>query len=376
MKNFLIIFLLLLIFAFGSAQPIFAVTVEELQAQIEALKARIAELLPPEEIQFNRDLYFGMRNDADVKRLQEFLIAKNFLDSGSNTGNFFSLTKSALSRYQVSVGLPGTGYFGPLTRAKINQIIIIERTIIDITQKISVTESQPATPILTSPGTPPPPPTGVSRATPPYDLAGLAKGVQDAINLIRSSNGLVNLAWDDQLAEVALNHSLDQAQDNGEITNPDLICHYPLIRHEGIRGGYSLGDRLRIGGVSYRSAGENIVMFSLAKDLVFQYEVGNPPPECPEVPKFTPGSGTQEERLALYNNVLSLSREAVQGLEPVDWIRKNWRTNEEVIDKAVTLWMNSDGHRANILRSSYNFGGIGIAQVNDYLIITHNFVGR
>lgn len=373
-KIFLSIFLFLLIFASGSAQPVFSATVEELQAQIEALKAQIAKLLPPEDVQFNRDLYFGMRNDADVKRLQEFLIAKNFLTVGSNTGNFFSITKSALSRYQISVGLAGIGYFGPLTRAKVNQIIVIERTIVDITQKISVTESQSATPILTPSGTPPP--TDSSRTGPTYDIPAIARGVQDSINVIRASNGLVNLAWDDQLAQAALNHSLDQAADNIEITSPDLICHYPLIRHEGIRGGYSLGDRLRLGGVSYRSAGENIVMFSLAKDLVFQYQVGNPPPECPEVPKFTPGSGTQEERLALYNNVLSLSREAVQGLEPVDWIRKNWRTNEEVIDKAATLWMNSDGHRANILRSSFNFGGIGISKVNDYLIITHNFAGR
>ncbi len=348
----------------------------ELQRQIEALKARIAALTPSSEFQFTRDLYFGMKNDADVKRLQEFLISKKYLALGSNTGNFFTLTRDALKRYQVSIGLPGSGFFGPLTRAKVNQLLILERSIIELSQKISVAESQSATPIPAT-NISPAPPTGLQlRGKPSYDINGIAHGVQDLINGIRVQNGLGTLTWDDTLAKVAYDHSADQAVDNILITNPDIICHYPMIRHEGIRGGYSLSDRLNAGGVSYRSAGENIVMFSSAKDFVFQYASNNPPPECPEVPKFTPGEGTQEERLALFQSILNLALDAVRGLTPVEWVSTNWRTQDEVVQKAVELWMNSDGHRANILRSSFNYGGVGIAPVNDYFIITHNFAGR
>lgn len=56
---------------------------------------------------------------AEVVELQEFLIDKGFLNYNA-TGNFFSLTNSAVVKYQGSVGLPTTGFVGPMTREKIN----------------------------------------------------------------------------------------------------------------------------------------------------------------------------------------------------------------------------------------------------------------
>ena len=56
---------------------------------------------------------------TQVKELQEFLISKGFL-TGDATGNFFTLTRKAVIAYQGSVGLPTTGYVGPMTREKIN----------------------------------------------------------------------------------------------------------------------------------------------------------------------------------------------------------------------------------------------------------------
>ena len=56
---------------------------------------------------------------AEVVELQEFLIGKGFLNS-SATGNFFSLTLKAVKDYQLSVGLPNTGFVGPMTRGEIN----------------------------------------------------------------------------------------------------------------------------------------------------------------------------------------------------------------------------------------------------------------
>jgi len=54
----------------------------------------------------------------DVKTLQQFLILKNFLGIGNDTGYFGPLTYQALVQYQKAMGIvPPSGYFGPLTRS-------------------------------------------------------------------------------------------------------------------------------------------------------------------------------------------------------------------------------------------------------------------
>ena len=45
--------------------------------------------------------------------------------------------------------------------------------------------------------------------------------------------------------------------------------------------------------------------------------------------------------------------------------------------KAVEAWMNSEGHRANILNSSYNYTGIGVVNSNKYgKIYVQMFIGK
>lgn len=68
---------------------------------------------------FSGNLYFGMRNN-DVTRLQTFLISHNLLGANLNTGFFGLSTFNALRAYQNAVGVPATGFFGPLTRAALN----------------------------------------------------------------------------------------------------------------------------------------------------------------------------------------------------------------------------------------------------------------
>lgn len=57
---------------------------------------------------------------SGVTALQTFLETEGYLTmpSGVAKGYFGSITKMALIKYQASVGLPATGFFGPLTRAK------------------------------------------------------------------------------------------------------------------------------------------------------------------------------------------------------------------------------------------------------------------
>lgn len=66
---------------------------------------------------FTRNLQFGM-DGADVTKLQGILIKKGYLKALAN-GHFGPATKAALTAWQKAAGLPSTGYFGPLSRAKI-----------------------------------------------------------------------------------------------------------------------------------------------------------------------------------------------------------------------------------------------------------------
>jgi len=69
-----------------------------------------------------QDLKSGQQT-PEVELLQQFLNANGFIISqtgpgspGHETTYFGKATKSALAKYQKSVGLPATGYFGPMTR--------------------------------------------------------------------------------------------------------------------------------------------------------------------------------------------------------------------------------------------------------------------
>ncbi|HWC57952.1 MAG TPA: peptidoglycan DD-metalloendopeptidase family protein [Candidatus Paceibacterota bacterium] len=72
----------------------------------------------------SQDLSAGMRND-DVKILQQYLINKHVgiygqtLTQYGPTGYFGVLTRAALIEFQRSVGISGSGFCGPITRAYI-----------------------------------------------------------------------------------------------------------------------------------------------------------------------------------------------------------------------------------------------------------------
>ena len=69
---------------------------------------------------FDHDLYFGMRANADVVHLQQFL-AEAGLYQGPTNGNFFSLTRTAVIQFQKKNAIaPAAGYVGPKTRDVIN----------------------------------------------------------------------------------------------------------------------------------------------------------------------------------------------------------------------------------------------------------------
>lgn len=66
----------------------------------------------------NPNLYYGLMHDSRVTELQQFLIGKGFLTSKA-TGNFLSMTFSAVKNYQASKNIKQSGIVGFLTRQAI-----------------------------------------------------------------------------------------------------------------------------------------------------------------------------------------------------------------------------------------------------------------
>ncbi len=109
-----------------------SVKIEELLAIIAQLQAevdRLRALLPKPT--FNNNLFFGSRGE-EVSKLQQFLKDQGVYPEGLVTGNFLTLTKTAVIRFQEKyaaevlrpIGLSkGTGFVGDLTRKKINELL-------------------------------------------------------------------------------------------------------------------------------------------------------------------------------------------------------------------------------------------------------------
>lgn len=73
---------------------------------------------------FTRNLSFGMRNDPDVERLQEFLRGQGYFSYPVSTGNYGPVTILAVKKFQQANGLPMIGgYFGPESRRAANAIL-------------------------------------------------------------------------------------------------------------------------------------------------------------------------------------------------------------------------------------------------------------
>ncbi len=81
-----------------------------------------AQTTTPQVAQFSTNLMMGSRG-PDVEELQAYLVAYDILvlPEGVAMGYFGALTRGAIMEYQNSVGLPMTGFVGPLTRAKLNE---------------------------------------------------------------------------------------------------------------------------------------------------------------------------------------------------------------------------------------------------------------
>jgi len=123
----------------GPVSQLSAVTHEENLAQTNVLKSRAQSLQPakpqpskqflsPNSLDadnfsytWKTDLRLGMRNNNDVRALQQALTIKGFY-KGKIDGNFYKSTRQAVIKFQKKYGLKKNGVVGKATRKKLNDL--------------------------------------------------------------------------------------------------------------------------------------------------------------------------------------------------------------------------------------------------------------
>jgi peptidoglycan hydrolase-like protein with peptidoglycan-binding domain len=122
----------------ATVDPKQAALIANLLKQIETLKQQLTYLLalkiggsiPTQPTtsttcaKFTTDLKYGMISNNNVRCLQKFLASQpGIYPLGLITGNYLTYTELAVSDFQDETGITPTGYFGPLTRAKVNSML-------------------------------------------------------------------------------------------------------------------------------------------------------------------------------------------------------------------------------------------------------------
>jgi len=356
---------LFIVLLFG-AVPAYAADREAILARIEELRLIIIELAGElqnkifnenRNFRFERNLAIGSRG-PDVEHLQTFLARHTqFYPEGLITGFYGALTHRAVERLKNEYQIVEDS-FGQKTRDKLHKLFQERSTFaVFLPEFIALPHISQESPDALASGEMQP--------------AELALRIHDAVNAVRRERGIPMLEWSSELAHVALSHSHDQARDNVQLTDPKLLCQFPVIRHEGFLSGFTVRDRAMNAGIRFRAVGENIAMIPGIQSRSYAFSFGDEVPVCPEraIPDIVSVGDEQMYRLALERLLQS-----ARAVRPVTFVREVRNRPEDVINLAIDGWMNSQGHRENMLYGGYTRSGVGVVKINEYYIITQNFL--
>ena len=155
------------------------------------------------------------------------------------------------------------------------------------------------------------------------DSEELEKLTHSLINQERVKRGLAALKWDEEIAAIARNHSVDMGVEN-------YFSHVNPSGQDATDRGASAG-------------------YDCIKDYGSYY---------------TFGLGENIHQGWLFSSVTHINGAAIY----------NWLSQEDISARAVNGWMQSQGHRENILKDSYDRAGIGIAITSEgKVFMTQNF---
>jgi uncharacterized protein YkwD len=156
------------------------------------------------------------------------------------------------------------------------------------------------------------------------DITKLEKRIHALINENRINNGVSSLSFDDNLALIARGHSVDMSINN-------------YFEHDNKKGE---DPTMRGQDVGY----------TCRKDYGSYYT-----------------NGIAEN---IFQNNLYDSTSYVNGIP----VSHDWNSLEDIAQSTVNGWMNSPGHRQNILKAQYDREGIGVAiSSDDKVLITEDF---
>jgi uncharacterized protein YkwD len=181
-------------------------------------------------------------------------------------------------------------------------------------------------PCLISCATPQPSRTGHVHGRgnrPSINISKLERNIHDLINGERRKHGLSLLTWDNKLSSIARKHSQDMAMRN-------------YFSHDTPEG-HGFSYRYSQAGYSCAVHGQGNIYYTGAENI-FQNN--------------------------LYDRVVF-----IDGVANYDW-----NTVRKIAESTVQGWMNSRGHRKNILTPYWTSEGIGVAlSPDDKVYITQNF---
>jgi uncharacterized protein YkwD len=227
----------------------------------------------------------------------------------------------------------------------------------------------------------------IAAAT-PYDLSYLEQKINSLVNAERVKNGLSPLAWNSDVANVAREHSQELAQENESLTAMNKICDYFMIHHESFSLGLYQDNRLNNAGIDYFSAsGENIAMqggkqvvFSSGSAAIDQNSIdtcmANVQSANDALKASLESNISTQDKLNLITSELAKRKTELAEEGTINVVSLTYTSDDEMASAIVLGWMNSPGHRANILTAAYNESGIGVAYVNGYIIATQDFITR
>lgn len=175
---------------------------------------------------FDQDLFYGLKANEDVKELQEFLTDKGFYN-GPITGNFFSLTLTAVKKFQTAYSItPISGYFGPKSRAKTNELLL--------TSGVSKTE------IATEAGTIP-----VPAAAPSKTTTDVVSSLTEQIKILQQQLALLQ-QQNQQLSQQTQTLQQIQQQTVSTPTSITPVVRPEIIRFEASKSTANIGDEVTL----------------------------------------------------------------------------------------------------------------------------------
>lgn len=228
----------------------------------------------------------------------------------------------------------------------------------------------------------------IQSKTVDFDYSNFEIMIHDLVNKERVSSGLAPLEFNSDVARVAREHSQNLADENKSFSSFEAICSYPMIHHEGDDFGIYQSERLDNRGIKYfSSSGENIALLSAAQ-ITLTYQEGTVDDGefemCSkqrsewdnEFKAKMDQQNTNQLSLTILADEIEKRKKAFSATKSLDVSDIDWESDSDLARRAVEGWMNSPGHRENILKSEYNEAGMGVAFVNSYVIITQVFIKK